>query len=129
MINQSELESLRQQYPVGARVVLEKMKDPYAPPPPGTKGTVRCVDDIGNIHVDWDNGSRLAVAYPEDICKKLNYVKTICYGTERTFDDRQEAIDFYEKCVMNSEGSERDRYVEILIDLRCGKLVCSDKVE
>ena len=79
--------------------------------------------------VKWDNGSSLNVAYGEDICKKLNYVKTICYGTERTFDDRQEAVDFYENCVMNSEGSERDRYVEILIDLRCGKTICSDKVE
>ncbi|MDE7082536.1 MAG: DUF4314 domain-containing protein [Clostridia bacterium] len=129
MIKQSELESLRQQYPVGARVELIEMNDPFSPPPPGTKGTVRYVDDIGNIHVDWDNGSGLAVTYPVDRCKVLNYVKTICYGTERTFDDRQEAIDFYENCVVNSEGSERERYVEILIDLRSGKLICSDKVE
>lgn len=127
-MNSRELETLRQQYPVGARVVLEKMNDPYAPPPPGTKGTVRCVDDIGNIHVDWDNGSRLAVAYPEDICKKLNYVIVHNYGKDRTFDDRQEAIDFYEECVLGSEGSERERYVEILIDLRSGKTYCSDKV-
>ena len=63
MIKPSELESLRQQYPVGARVELIQMNDPFSPPPPGTKGTVRCVDDIGNIHVDWDNGSGLAVDY------------------------------------------------------------------
>lgn len=125
-MNIRELESLRQQFPVGARVVLEKMDDEQAPPI-GTKGTVRGVDDIGSIMVDWDNGSKLHVVYGEDICKRLNYVKTICYGTERTFDDRQEAVDFYEKCVMNSEGSERERYVEILIDLRCGKTICSDK--
>ncbi len=125
-MNSRELESLRQEFPVGARVELVKMDDKQAPPI-GTKGTVRGVDDIGSIMVDWDTGSGLHVLYGVDICKKLNYVKTICYGTERTFDDRQEAIDFYEKCVMNSEGSERDRYVEILIDLRCGKLVCSDK--
>lgn len=127
-MKQSELESLRREYPIGARVVLEKMDDEQAPPI-GTKGTVTGVDDIGSIMVKWDNGSSLNVAYGEDICKKLNYVKTICYGTERTFDDRQEAVDFYENCVMNSEGSERDRYVEILIDLRCGKTICSDKVE
>ena len=116
-MKQSELESLRREYPIGARVVLEKMDDEQAPPI-GTKGTVTGVDDIGSIMVKWDNGSSLNVAYGEDICKKLNYVKTICYGTERTFDDRQEAVDFYENCVMNSEGSERDRYVEILIDLK-----------
>lgn len=127
-MKQSELESLRREYPIGARVVLEKMNDKQAPPI-GTKGTVTGVDDIGSIMVDWDNGSTLHVVYGEDICKRLNYVKTICYGTERTFDDRQEAVDFYERCVMNSEGSERERYVEILIDLRCGKAICSDKVE
>lgn len=127
-MKQSELESLRREYPIGARVVLEKMDDQQAPPI-GTKGMVTGVDDIGSIMVKWDNGSSLNVAYGEDICKRLNYVKTICYGTERTFDDRQEAVDFYEKCVMNSEGSERERYVEILIDLRCGKTICSDKVE
>ncbi len=126
-IKPSVLESLRQQYPVGARVILVKMDDKFSPPPPGTKGTVKGVDDIGSILVDWDNGSSLSVVYGEDVCKLLNYVKTICYGTERTFDDRQEAIDFYETCVVNSEGSERERYVEILIDLRSGKLVCSDK--
>ena len=126
-MNTRELESLRQQFPVGARVVLEKMEDEQAPPI-GTKGTVRGVDDIGSIMVKCDNGSSLNVAYGEDICKKLNYVIVHNYGKDRTFDDRQEAIDFYEECVLGSEGSERDRYVEILIDLRSGKTYCSDKL-
>ena len=78
-MKQSELESLRREYPIGARVVLEKMDDEQAPPI-GTKGTVTGVDDIGSIMVKWDNGSSLNVAYGEDICKKLNYVKTICRG-------------------------------------------------
>lgn len=127
-MNKIELESLRKEFPKGARIVLEKMNDKQAPPI-GTKGTVVGVDDIGSIMVMWDSGSSLNVVYGEDICKKLNYVKTICYGKERTFDDRQEAVDFYENCVMNSEGSERERYVEILIDLRSGKTICSDKEE
>ena len=126
-MNTRELESLRQQFPVGARVVLEKMEDEQAPPI-GTKGTVRGVDDIGSIMVKWDNGSSLNVAYGEDICKKLNYVIVHNYGKDRTFDDRQEAIDFYEECVLGSEGSERDRYVVILIDLRSGKTYCPDKL-
>ena len=125
-MKQSELESLRREFPAGARVELVQMDDAYAPPI-GTRGTVVGVDDIGSIMVKWDNGSSLNVVYGEDICKKLNYVKTICYGKERTFDERQEAIDFYEDCVQNSEGSERERYVEILTDLRNGKQVCTDK--
>lgn len=36
------------------------MDDPH-PVPSGTVGTVTCVDSIGQIHVDWDNGSTLAL--------------------------------------------------------------------
>ncbi len=125
-MNPNELESLRREFPVGARVELIKMDDEQAPPV-GTKGTVFGVDDIGSIMVHWDNGSSLHVLYGDDICKRLNYVTTVCYGKERVFDDRQEAVDFYENCLLNSEGAERERYLEILIDLRCGKMVCRDE--
>lgn len=127
-MNTRELESLREQFSVGARVVLEKMDDVTAPPI-GTKGTVVGVDDIGSIMVQWDNGSSLSVVYGKDICKLLNYVKVINYGKERIFDNRQDAVDFYEECLLGSEGAERERYLEILIDLRCGKAVCRDEKE
>ena len=42
---QQQVERLRKNYPVGTRVVLHSMDDPYAPVPPGTKGTVTYVDD------------------------------------------------------------------------------------
>ena len=64
------VERLRDEYPVGARVVLEKMKDPQAPPP-GTMGTVTGVDDAGSILVSWDNGSGLNVVYGEDRVRKM----------------------------------------------------------
>jgi hypothetical protein len=41
------------------------MDDPQAVPP-GTKGTVKFVDDIGSIHCHWDNGRSLAVIPGED---------------------------------------------------------------
>lgn len=41
---------LRSRYPAGTRVELVRMDDPQAPPT-GTKGTVRGVDDAGNILV------------------------------------------------------------------------------
>ena len=47
---------------------LECLRSQYAP---GTKGTVVCVDDIGTIHVHWDNGSSLGVAYGEDRCRVI----------------------------------------------------------
>ena len=64
------VEALRKEYPAGTRVELVKMDDLQAPPV-GTKGTVRGVDDIGSIMVDWDNGSGLNVVYGEDVVRKV----------------------------------------------------------
>lgn len=61
---------LKEQYPKGCRVKLVSMDDPQAPVI-GTEGTVFCVDDIGNIRVNWDNGSSLSVVYGEDSCKRI----------------------------------------------------------
>ena len=54
----------------GSRVKLIRMDDDYAPPS-GTKGTVTHVDDLGTIHVEWDNGSTLGVI-SEDVCVVIN---------------------------------------------------------
>lgn len=71
-ISKKALQELRDKYPQGARVELIKMIDPYNTKlVPGSQGTVRCVDDIGTIHVDWDCGSRLGVVYREDICHRI----------------------------------------------------------
>ena len=48
-----------------------RMDDPQAPPI-GTLGTVIGVDAIGTIHVDWDNGCGLGVAYGEDDCRRID---------------------------------------------------------
>lgn len=59
------VERLREEYPVGTRVVLEKMDDPQAPPV-GTEGTIKGVDDAGSLLVNWANGSTLSVVYGVD---------------------------------------------------------------
>ena len=67
-----QLEMIRNNYPVGARVELIHMDDPYNKKlGPGCKGTVRAVDDIGTIHVSWDCGSSLGVVYGEDQCRVI----------------------------------------------------------
>ena len=59
-------EALRAKYKPGTRVELVFMDDRMAPQP-GTRGTVTGVDDAGDIHCRWDNGSRLALIYNHDI--------------------------------------------------------------
>ena len=56
----SDINDLKRIFPPGTRVMLEYMDDKQAPPP-GTTGTVQTIDDIGTIHVNWDNGSSLGL--------------------------------------------------------------------
>ena len=70
--NDNIVNSIKEQYPPGTRVMLTGMDDPYTTLCPGDRGTVRVVDDIGTIHVDWDSGSGLGLAYGEDFCRKLS---------------------------------------------------------
>lgn len=51
---------------------------------------------------------------------KDDKVTVICYGKEEIWDSRYEAIEFYTDAMYGSDGSERDRYVNILGDLECG---------
>lgn len=126
--NKKIVEHIKATYPAGTRVELVKMDDVQAPPI-GTRGTVRGVDDTGNILVSWDNGSGLNVVYGEDICRKLDLVKVTCYGKTEVWDTRQEAGKFYFEAICNSEGSECDRYIKIFTELVQGKVECGDEDE
>ena len=65
------LKQLKSYYTPGTRVMLIRMNDLYTKLQPGTKGTVTGVDDIGTIHVNWDSGSSLGIAFGEDECRKI----------------------------------------------------------
>lgn len=57
---------LKEQYPVGTRLMLKNMDDVQAPPF-GTLGTLMGVDANGNILVQWDTGSALSVTEVNEI--------------------------------------------------------------
>ena len=125
LLSEAKLRQLQAEFPTGTRIELVSMDDPQAPPV-GTKGTVRLVDAIGSLVVDWDNGSGLNVIYGEDVVKKLDTVTVITYGQKQIWDSRAEAIAFYLEGMMNCEGAERDRYTNIYLALISGASVCSD---
>ena len=59
-LTQIEINSLKEKYVKGTRIELLKMYD-IQEVPPKTKGIVDFVDDIGQIHIQWENGSTLAL--------------------------------------------------------------------
>ncbi len=60
-----QVQYIKDQYPPGTRIRLNHMEDMQAVPE-GTEGTVDMVDDIGQIHMKWDNGRTLALVPGED---------------------------------------------------------------
>ena len=56
----------------GKRVELLSTTDPYTTLKPGDKGTIEFVDDLGTVHISWDNGSKLGLVPGEDQFKILD---------------------------------------------------------
>ena len=69
--SRGQVEFTRSCYPPGTRIILSSMNDPYAPVEPGTRGTVRYVDDAAQVGVAWDNGRSLALIPGVDRFRKL----------------------------------------------------------
>ena len=61
-----QVERIKALYPAGTRIRLNHMDDPWSPVPEGTEGTVDMVDDIGQLHMKWDNGRTLPLVPGED---------------------------------------------------------------
>lgn len=64
-------ESTKKLYPPGTRIELISMKDLYAPVPAGTRGTVKFVDSMGTIFLEWDNNRTIGIVPGEDSFRKL----------------------------------------------------------
>ena len=65
-IDHNLVKKMKDTYVPGTRIQLDYMGDDPRPIPPGTKGTVRIVDDMGTVHCDFDNGRRLGLIPGED---------------------------------------------------------------
>ena len=65
-IDYSLVKEMKAMYPAGTRIELDYMGDDPRPIAPGSKGTVREVDDIGTVHCNFDNGRRMGLIPGED---------------------------------------------------------------
>ena len=90
-LSQKQVEKIKEQYPVGTRVELIHMDDPYGPIEPGTQGTIESVDDAGTMHMRWDNGRTLGIVPGEDKFKVIG-------------ESQEEAMDNDQKQTMGGMG-------------------------
>ena len=64
------VEKIREMYSEGTQIILQEMRG-ESQMPYGLKGTVKFVDDAGQIHMSWENGSSLALNIDEDTFEKI----------------------------------------------------------
>ncbi len=71
MIKPYQLEQLRKNFPIGTRIELISMDDPYTKLVPGDQGVLTHIDDIGTAFVAWNNGSSLGLVFREDYAVRI----------------------------------------------------------
>ena len=53
-------------------------------------------------------------------------ISIVCYNRIEKWHSRTNALRFFRDCARNTEGAERDRYINIVWDLEDKKTVCHD---
>lgn len=76
MLKQSQIDKIMKEYTKGTKVILLNMEG-ESQMPRGLKGEVDHVDDAGQIHVRWENGSSLALNVEVDTFHKVESEKKI----------------------------------------------------
>lgn len=71
-LKQEEIKNIKEFYKEGMVVEMVSMVDDPRPIPPGTLGTVKFVDDAGQIHVSWTTGSSLAAVPGIDYIRPMS---------------------------------------------------------
>lgn len=66
------MERIKEGYPIGTRIELLSTMDDIQGVEKGIKGTVIGVDDMGTIHMKWDNGRGFGLIPGEDNFKVLS---------------------------------------------------------
>ena len=70
--NREQVKRIKDMYTEGTRIELLTTMDDIQGVEAGMKGTVTKVDDLGTIHMRWDNGRGLGLIPGEDKFKVLS---------------------------------------------------------
>lgn len=68
----NKVDYVKQSFKKGTKIEIIEMQDEYNPVPTGTIGYVDFVDSEGQIHMNWNNGSTLALIVGIDKFKILD---------------------------------------------------------
>ena len=102
MLRREEVERIKEQYPKGTPIRLYSMEGEQTVPP-GSRGVVDHVDDIGQIHMKWENGSSLALNVEEDRFDIITQQDELCEKKEQEFIDRiNEILDKTDFLLLNT---------------------------
>lgn len=72
-----QVERMKNQYPKGTIIeLMEDLEDSYAPIAKGVRGEVIGVDDMGTLHMKWQNGRSLGIIPSEDSFKVISRPET-----------------------------------------------------
>ena len=102
MLRREEVERIKEQYPKGTPIRLYSMEGEQTVPP-GSRGVVDHVDDIGQIHMKWENGSSLALNVEEDRFDIITQQDELCEKKEQEFIDKiNEILDKTDFLLLNT---------------------------
>ena len=63
---EKQVEKIKAMYPIGTRIKLISMDDPYSLIESGPEGEIKGIDDCGTFIMKWDNGRTLGLIPFED---------------------------------------------------------------
>lgn len=143
-MNSEELKKIKEQYPIGTKIRLDKDMDDSYPVKAGTIGEIDYIDDAGQIHMNWETGSSLALIIGVDtftVLERPEKIKVIMIEPNKepyikeiynTLEAKQELVGGYIECVssMFSDTTNYDFIVNEegkLTGLPCNRFIYDKK--